>query len=628
MSIKRLTIKGLRGFSEKTNIHFAIPDNKNPGSGLTVMVGPNNSGKSTVIEAVHLLSSNLDIIPVSSRNIKTDGKVLIEAEDIIGNVSTLESTDNNGAYIQRKYNGENINNFFNQMNTFILSSKRNFSSTFSNGGAQNRENYRGNISNSDYRSENNINNNFGGRLLEIYNRRNVFDECLEKVLSPLPNWTIESINSNNLYLEFSFNEVKHGSNGAGDGYINIFNIVDALYDSSENNVILIDEPEISLHPDLQRKLYSLLVEYSKDKQIIVSTHSPYFVDWKLFSDKAKIIRLRKEKDSIQLYELSEDTRKDIKGIITDYQKPHILSLNANEIFFLNDNVILTEGQDDVLCYKEIFEKYDFHPKASFFGWGAGGAQRVKHILNILKDLGYKKVFTILDNDQRNIIDDLKSEYKSYDFFAIAANDVRNKDRDKRIDNLIKEIDKIEFDEIAKNRIIDLINDKFENKIGLIQSMSTYEINQEYEDNIIELIDFIKKYFDNNNPVIEVSDDKNIINSEYKLDEEKIARKLMDKWISDKKIYEHIRKKYKKFEFHYGGGGELSLKKINEKEFYVILEQMEGISEKYQITMQYHIIVNIKNSVVKLKKKRIISNTLPQGRIENLINKIFEMMNFI
>ena len=154
MSIKRLTIKGLRGFSAKTNIHFAIPDNITPGSGLTVMVGPNNSGKSTVIEA----------------------------EVIIGNVSTLQSTD---------------------------------------GGAQNRENYKGNISNSDYRGENNINNNFGGRLLEIYNRRNVFDECLEKVISPLPNWTIESINSNNLYLEFSFDEVKHSSNGAGDGYINI-----------------------------------------------------------------------------------------------------------------------------------------------------------------------------------------------------------------------------------------------------------------------------------------------------------------------------------------------------------------------------------------------------------------------
>lgn len=183
---------------------------------------------------------------------------------------------------------ENINNFYNQMNTFIFSSKRNFLSTFNNGVAQNCENYKGNISDSDYRAENNINNNFGGRLLEIYNRREVFDKCLEKVLSPLPKWTIESTNSNNLYLKFSFDEVKHSSsNGVGDEYINIFNIVDALYDSSENNVILIDEPEISLHPDLQRKLFSLLVEYSKDKQIILSTHSPILLIGNYFQIKQK-----------------------------------------------------------------------------------------------------------------------------------------------------------------------------------------------------------------------------------------------------------------------------------------------------------------------------------------------------
>ena len=49
---------------------------------------------------------------------------------------------------------------------------------------------------------------------------------------------------------------------------------------------------------------------------------------------------------------------------------------------------------------------------------------------------------------------------------------------------IKEINKIDFDEKIKSRIIYLINNKFENKIGLIKSMSTYEINQEYEYNIL------------------------------------------------------------------------------------------------------------------------------------------------
>ena len=275
----------------------------------------------------------------------------------------------------------------NDLNTFILSSRRNFASTFSNNNYQLRKSYKGNTEENDYRNENYFNSNFGGRLLNIYRNIEVFNSCLEKVLSPLPDWTIEANDNNNLFLEFNFNGIKHSSKGAGDGYINIFNIVDALYDSSENNVIIIDEPEISLHPDLQRKLFSLLVEYSKDKQIIISTHSPYFVDWKLISEYAKIIRFKKVKDTIKMFELSDSAKDSIKKIVKDNFQPHTLSLDANEIFFLNDNIILTEGQDDVICYKEIFKQFEYETKASFFGWGAGGACRVEHILNILRDLG-------------------------------------------------------------------------------------------------------------------------------------------------------------------------------------------------------------------------------------------------
>ena len=33
-------------------LNFALPDNKTPGSGLTIIVGPNNSGKTTIIESI------------------------------------------------------------------------------------------------------------------------------------------------------------------------------------------------------------------------------------------------------------------------------------------------------------------------------------------------------------------------------------------------------------------------------------------------------------------------------------------------------------------------------------------------------------------------------------------------
>lgn len=41
--------------------------------------------------------------------------------------------------------------------------------------------------------------------------------------------------------------------------------------------LFIDEPEICLHPKGQTKLLSALLELSKNKQIFLTTHSPYFL---------------------------------------------------------------------------------------------------------------------------------------------------------------------------------------------------------------------------------------------------------------------------------------------------------------------------------------------------------------
>lgn len=46
--------------------------------------------------------------------------------------------------------------------------------------------------------------------------------------------------------------------------------------SKENIIILIDEPELHLHPQLQETFVQYLRSLSSDKQIILSTHSPFF----------------------------------------------------------------------------------------------------------------------------------------------------------------------------------------------------------------------------------------------------------------------------------------------------------------------------------------------------------------
>ena len=54
MSLAKLTISGFRGFAEPEELQLAQPTAE-PGSGLTILVGPNGGGKSTVVESLRVL---------------------------------------------------------------------------------------------------------------------------------------------------------------------------------------------------------------------------------------------------------------------------------------------------------------------------------------------------------------------------------------------------------------------------------------------------------------------------------------------------------------------------------------------------------------------------------------------
>ena len=235
--IKSISIEGFRSFSNKKTIEFSLPDKETNGSGLTVIVGANNSGKTTVIEALQLLKKNTDTIPLSMRNMRNKGEVQIQAELTNGKTYKLITKEEDGAFVRRYINNNEIKKDFNEeLEIFILSSKRAISNTFSsNHGNSERKYYGGNISNDFLRDDNNYNNsNFGARLVKAIDNKEKFNIDLQKVLNPLPNWRLENSQGNNLYLEFIDGDIKHSSLGAGDGYINIFNIVDSLYDSDDD----------------------------------------------------------------------------------------------------------------------------------------------------------------------------------------------------------------------------------------------------------------------------------------------------------------------------------------------------------------------------------------------------------
>ena len=203
----------------------------------------------------------------------------------------------------------------------------------------------------------------------------------------------------------------------GEGIISLLFIVDALYDSRQGDLIAIDEPELSLHPAYQRRLASLFADYAKDRQIVYATHSPYFVDFVHVLNGAEVARVHRRDGGSTISQLKWETAEKFKGVLTDSYNPHILGLDAREVFFREDGIVVCEGQEDIVLYPMVLEELvkmeklnagsAEHLQECFFGWGAGGADNIGRIVALLHDLGFDRVAGIFDNNKCQLIPDLK-----------------------------------------------------------------------------------------------------------------------------------------------------------------------------------------------------------------------------
>ena len=425
MAYSKLDILGYRGFGKLQTLNLALPNGK-LGSGLTIIVGPNNSGKSTIVEAFKAVSQyQPPSFTEGRRNKKAGDKVEIKIYNHNDNsyviMKTLPSGGSETEYIA--YGNENA-----RKRIMTLPSRRTFTPYFGKGSPYSREHY---INNSQLPAvRGNQLQNFENRLFNIQKDKvqfQRFNDVLRKVLNFIPEWHIDQSDNGNYYVKFNFCGLSHNSDGAGEGLLSVFTIVDALYDSEEGDTIVVDEPELSLHPALLRKLSDLIVEFSATRQIIVSTHSPYFIDWQSLLAGGKIARTIKDSDGdIRIFQLQEETIRDISGLLDNFNNPHILGLDAKEVFFLDESIILVEGQEDVVFIKKIVELLKLQLQGTFYGWGAGGASNISKILKIIQDLGFEKCTVILDNNMFDTLLELENDYPRYKILSIPTNDVRDK----------------------------------------------------------------------------------------------------------------------------------------------------------------------------------------------------------
>lgn len=77
----------------------------------------------------------------------------------------------------------------------------------------------------------------------------------------------------------------------------IFSLLYSYYLSKQNGknmIILIDEPELHLHPKIQEKFIDFLIDISKEVQVIITTHSPILIKQLLENEYVKILILNKD----------------------------------------------------------------------------------------------------------------------------------------------------------------------------------------------------------------------------------------------------------------------------------------------------------------------------------------------
>lgn len=367
---KKVTIKNFKCFEEQ-EINLNVPDGKNEGSGLNILIGENGNGKTTILDAINYLTQST----YSSENklnindfYDKDEEILISAETSDFNCK-MPYPDNyfecNGIAFkakcrERKSPGRLLSSPFQIGHSFLNKTENYKNSKGQDSGKPVQGLYKV------FTNENIIDDEINIFLFDKNRTRQIntgtFKTTFDRICDDL-NWkfakkidaeTIDKLIANitgeyfktvidiaqkgtgdklakelkdffdkdeyeslkielvDLLHPFSnaffalrdddeLTQIKTKDLGSGIEMILTLLLLKSIAGESKGSIIyLIDEPELHLHPKAQDKLIELLLKESKDKQIVLSTHSPYIFKNSLNKNVGFIILKRDDQEEIIL----------------------------------------------------------------------------------------------------------------------------------------------------------------------------------------------------------------------------------------------------------------------------------------------------------------------------------------
>lgn len=433
--INSLSVTGYRGFRETGTLKLAEPKLGISGSGLTVVVGANSAGKSSLWESFDAIARkrNSDVsFPIERRNQLSELGVQLSITRTDGSSYVVESLDRDTSETKASWNPGDVNTD-DEQKIVVIPSRRYFRATFGKHSGT-RPDWMSTNGNEYSRYQER--DPFTGRLFNLHadkTRKAGFDKLLKKVVGHSLDWKIdlaEGQGGSSYFLKVTTEGVTHNSDGLGDGVISLLFILDALYDADPRTLLVIDEPELSLHPQLIRRLGREIARVAAERQIVIFTHSPILISWDDVEAGAEIARVYKTGADSRIAQVPRETIEKISKVRGGWKNPHALGSDANEALFLDDEIIVVEGQEDAGLLPRVFEQVGMESRGTIFGWGAGGGDgNPRRIVELLAALGFTKVVTLLDADKRGEVDAIRNAFPGYLTTTIPADDIRDKPAD-------------------------------------------------------------------------------------------------------------------------------------------------------------------------------------------------------
>lgn len=156
---------------------------------------------------------------------------------------------------------------------------------------------------------------------------------------------------------YQFYIVKNGQNIEIDlisnGEREIINFIFGMFSENiKDGIIIIDEPELHLHPTWQKKLIDILKKQASEKnvQIFFATHSSSFIRYDILNNIYRVYIDDEKSSNFETVKYDVDSKREMKKAL------EIINSTNNEKIFFCRNIVLVEGITDEIIFRKIFNE--------------------------------------------------------------------------------------------------------------------------------------------------------------------------------------------------------------------------------------------------------------------------------